>query len=175
MCLPWALARLRPSAVRVRIRSRSTSARPPRTASINRPVLLVLPAHGSAKDRNCALASTMRLTDAKQIEGAVGDAVNARHRHHVAGGELAEQPGKLAPVGQRARQLLAVDVPVAASGGAQMLKLAPRFRRDEVRHPSPRHRDEFVAALGGPRVPSHDPASRAAHCYGDPRRMRDRG
>ena len=62
MAFPWALARLRPSAVRVRIRSRSTSAKPPSTASIKRPVLLVLSAHGSAKDRNCALASTMRLT-----------------------------------------------------------------------------------------------------------------
>jgi hypothetical protein len=58
MAFPWALARLLPSAVRVRIRSRSTSASPPKTASINRPVLLVLSAHGSAKDRNCALAST---------------------------------------------------------------------------------------------------------------------
>jgi len=36
MALPWALARLRPSAVRVRIRSRSTSASPPSTATINR-------------------------------------------------------------------------------------------------------------------------------------------
>jgi len=33
MCFPWALARLRPSAVRVRIRSRSTSARPPSRAA----------------------------------------------------------------------------------------------------------------------------------------------
>jgi len=54
-CFPWALARLLPSAVRVRIRSRSTSASPPRTTSIKRPVLLVLSAHGSAKDRNCVL------------------------------------------------------------------------------------------------------------------------
>ena len=49
------------SAVRVRIRSRSTSASPPSTASIKRPVLVPLSAHGSANDRNCALASTMRL------------------------------------------------------------------------------------------------------------------
>src|SRR6266446_9570837 len=62
MCCPWALARLLPSAVRVRIRSRSTSASPPRTAVISRPVLVPVSAHGSANDRNCALASTMRLT-----------------------------------------------------------------------------------------------------------------
>jgi hypothetical protein len=53
MCFPWALARLLPSAVRVRIRSRSTSAKPPRTASNKRPVLGSVSAHGSAKDRNC--------------------------------------------------------------------------------------------------------------------------
>ena len=47
MCFPWALARLRPSAVRVRIKSRSTSARPPSTASIKRPVLVPVSAHGS--------------------------------------------------------------------------------------------------------------------------------
>jgi len=60
ICCPRALARLLPSAVRVRIRSRSTSAKPPNTASIKRPVLVS--AHSSATDRNCALASTMRLT-----------------------------------------------------------------------------------------------------------------
>jgi len=32
------------------------------TASIKRPVLVPVSAHGSANDRNCALASTMRLT-----------------------------------------------------------------------------------------------------------------
>jgi hypothetical protein len=31
-------------------------------ASIKRPVLVPVSAHGSAKDRNCAFASTMRLT-----------------------------------------------------------------------------------------------------------------
>ena len=62
MAFPWALARLLPSAVRVRIRSRSTSARPPSTASIKRPVLLLLSAHGSAKDRNCALAYALKMS-----------------------------------------------------------------------------------------------------------------
>jgi hypothetical protein len=45
-------------AVRVRITSRSTPAKPPRKANINRPVLVPVSAHRSAKDRNCALAST---------------------------------------------------------------------------------------------------------------------
>jgi hypothetical protein len=76
ICCPWALARLLPSAVRVRIRSRSTSARPPRTAIISRPVLVPVSAHGSARERNCALASTMHaLNDAEQIEGTARQAV----------------------------------------------------------------------------------------------------
>jgi hypothetical protein len=46
------LAQFLPSAVRVRIRSRSTSAKPPSTASIKRPVLVPVSAHGSASDLN---------------------------------------------------------------------------------------------------------------------------
>src|SRR5580704_4275011 len=66
MRCPHFCARLRPSAVRVRIRSRSTSANPPSTASIKRPVLVPVSAHGSASDRNCALASTICLTMANR-------------------------------------------------------------------------------------------------------------
>jgi len=40
---------------------RSTSASPPNTASIKRPVLVPVSAHGSVKDRNCALASRFVL------------------------------------------------------------------------------------------------------------------
>jgi hypothetical protein len=36
------------------------------------------------------------LDYAEQIEGAASEAINARHRHHVAGGQLAEHPVKLA-------------------------------------------------------------------------------
>ncbi len=66
MCCPRFCARLRPSAVRVRIRSRSTPAKPPNTAIINRPVLVPVSAHGSASDRNCALASTICFTMANR-------------------------------------------------------------------------------------------------------------
>jgi quercetin dioxygenase-like cupin family protein len=45
---------------------RSTSARPPSTAIISRPVLVLVSAHGSASDRNCALASTICLTMANR-------------------------------------------------------------------------------------------------------------
>jgi len=115
MCLP--------SAVRVRIRSRSTSASPPNTASINRPVLVPVSAHGSAKDRNCALASTMRLTmpnRSKVLRASRSIRVTVTTSP---GGEAAQHPQKFAPVAVRARHFLAVDVPAAASGRAQLLKL----------------------------------------------------
>jgi hypothetical protein len=120
-----ALARLLPSAVRVRIRSRSTSASPPSTASIKRLVLVPVSAHGSASDRNCPPAFTIRLAidDGEQIERAARQPVDARHRHYVARGEAVEHAGKLGPVGPRARHLLAVDVPAAASGSAKLVKL----------------------------------------------------
>ena len=51
------------------------------------------------------------LDDAEQVKGAAGEAIDPRHRHHVDGGQLAEHPVKFAPVGMRARHLLAVDVP----------------------------------------------------------------
>jgi len=81
MCCPRFCARLRPSAVRVRTRSRSTSARPPSTAIISRPVLAPVSAHGSAKDRNCALASNR-----EKVTGARADRR-----------ELNRMLGKLAP------------------------------------------------------------------------------
>jgi hypothetical protein len=50
----------------MRIRSRSTSASPPRTAIISRPVLVAVSAHGSASDRNWPPASTICLTIANR-------------------------------------------------------------------------------------------------------------
>jgi hypothetical protein len=64
------------------------------------------------------------LDDAEQIKGAAREAVDPRHRHHVAESQLTEHPVKLAPVGVRARRFFAVDVPAAALGGAKLLKLA---------------------------------------------------
>jgi hypothetical protein len=54
------------------------------------------------------------LDDSKQVEGATRQPVDPGDHHHVAGGQLAEHPVKLAPVGPRARHLFAVDVPAAA-------------------------------------------------------------
>ena len=124
MALPWALARFLPSAVRVRIRSRSTSARPPSTASIKRSVLV--PGVGPRLRQRSKLRLGVHdaLDDAEQIEGAARQPVDPRHRHHVAGGQLAEHLVKLASVGPRARHLLAVDVAARASGFAKLRKLA---------------------------------------------------
>jgi len=60
----------------------------------------------------------------EEVKRAAGEAVDPRHGHHVAGGQLAEHPVKLAPVGPRARHLLAVDAPIAASRRPKLLKLA---------------------------------------------------
>ena len=64
------------------------------------------------------------LDDGEQVKGAARQTVNAPYRYHVAGAELAEHPVRLAPTGARARHLLPVDVPAAASGLAKLLKLA---------------------------------------------------
>src|SRR5262249_44783325 len=78
---------------------------------------------GSATDRNCALASTMRLTMPNRSK-----VLRARRSTRVAvttspGASLPSIPVKLAPVGPRTRHLLPVDMPAAASGGAKLLKL----------------------------------------------------
>jgi len=53
------------------------------------------------------------LDDGKEVEGAARQPVDARHRHHVAGGEGLEQFEKLAAVAVRARHLLAVNLRTA--------------------------------------------------------------
>ena len=69
-----------------------------------------------AKQRNTLSSKSM----------IAGEAVNARHRHHVAGREPVEHPVKLAPVGARARHLLAEDVAAGASGLAKLLRWLSR-------------------------------------------------
>ncbi len=123
ICCPRALARLRPSAVRVRIRSRSTSASPPSTAIIKRPVLVPVSAHGSASDRNCPPGIHDLLDDGEQVERRARQPVDSSHRHHVAGvkarrASAEARAGRLVrPSPSRGRSS------TAASGGAQLLKL----------------------------------------------------
>ena len=64
------------------------------------------------------------LDDGEQVEGAARQPVDPRHRHQVAGGQLAEHAVKLVPVGPRTCDLLSVDVPAGASGLAKLPKLA---------------------------------------------------
>jgi hypothetical protein len=65
----------------------------------------------------------MRLTMAKRSK-VLRASRSIRVTVTTAGDQLAEHPVKLAPVGTRARRLLPVDASVAASGLAELLKLA---------------------------------------------------
>ena len=53
------------------------------------------------------------LDDGKEVEGAARQPVDARHRHHVAGGEGGEHFEEFAPVVVRPRHLLAVNLRTA--------------------------------------------------------------
>jgi hypothetical protein len=109
------------SAVRVRIRSRSTSAKPPRTAITSRPVLVPVSAHGSARERNCALAAYDLLDDGESVEGAARKAVDARDDNRVAGRNALQHLEKLTSVVVRPGRLLVVNLDAARA--AQLLKL----------------------------------------------------
>ena len=61
------------------------------------------------------------LDDGEQVEGRARQAVDARHRHHVAGGELLEHLLQLLPVGPRPGRLLPMNP--HAPGRLQLLKL----------------------------------------------------
>jgi hypothetical protein len=61
------------------------------------------------------------LDDGKQIEGAARDAVDACHRHHVAGREGVEHFRKLAPVAVRAGHVLPQNL--GATRAAKLFKL----------------------------------------------------
>jgi hypothetical protein len=86
-------------------------------------VLLVLSAHGSAKDRNYALASTMRLTMPNRSQ-----VLRARRSFRVT---VTTSPGaSLQSIrfssrrSARAPVTFSADVPAAASGLTKLLKLA---------------------------------------------------
>jgi hypothetical protein len=96
---PRALAGSRPSPVRARINSRSSSAKPPSTVSINRPCAVVVSAHTSARDRNSA---SLPLIDARVLRRSRVERakpVEASHHHHVAEADFGQQPATLWPVG----------------------------------------------------------------------------
>jgi hypothetical protein len=83
-----------PSAVRVPIRSRSTSAKPPSTASIKRPMLVPVSAHGFRQRIETApwyRRIDVRFTMPNKSKVPARQPVNPRHRHHVAG-RVREKP-----------------------------------------------------------------------------------
>ena len=121
MRCPRFCARLRPSAVRVRIRSRSTSAKPPKTASSSaRCWCRYRPTARRANELRLGVHDL--LDDSEQVEGAGREAVNPRYRHHVAGGEGLQHFEKFAPAAVRAGHLLAVNLGGTARA-AKLLKL----------------------------------------------------
>jgi hypothetical protein len=75
----------------------------------------VVSSTGSAIDRRPAPARCMSRAMAKQVERAPREMVDARHCHHVAGGQLVEHAVKLAPVGSRASHLLTVNLATRAA------------------------------------------------------------
>ena len=111
---PRALARVRPSPVRARISSRSNSARPPKTVSINRPCAVVVSAHVSCRDLKPAPASAMA---ANVLSESLVDLANrsACHHEHVAGREPLQRFGQFGTIRFGARYLFGEDLG-AASG-----------------------------------------------------------
>jgi hypothetical protein len=97
---------------------------PPRTAIISRPVLVTVSAHGSASDQNCPPASAMRFMK-RTGRRSSGKAVDARDRHHVAGGQLFEQLQQLAAVGPAHR--LSLPVNLGASCRVFVQSSGPQF------------------------------------------------
>src|SRR4051794_28901805 len=119
---PRALARARPSPVRVRISSRPNSAKPPSTVNIRRLYGVVVSAYVSPSERKPACLPVMAFERIEKIAGRAptGRAASPSARRR---GRRVEHAEKLAPVGLRSGDLLSVDVPVSASGGAELVEL----------------------------------------------------
>ena len=83
-------------------------ARPPSTAIISSPVLVVVAAHGSANEPNCALASTICLTMANRSKVDRASRSNHVALAAAAGGKGSQHPLQLAPGRLRATGLLPV-------------------------------------------------------------------
>ena len=85
--LPHFWARLRPSAVRVRLRSPSRSAKPPSTGNHQSPGVGFGIRPTARPVNGIALWRRRSASNGEQVNGAECEAVNARHYHHIAGGE----------------------------------------------------------------------------------------
>jgi hypothetical protein len=97
-----ALTWLLPSAALVRIRSRYTSARPPSTASIKRPVLVPVSARGFGQESELRLGVHDLFDDGEQVEGVAGEAVNACHIVTTSSGRRASRFSRSAIIHRQA-------------------------------------------------------------------------
>jgi hypothetical protein len=95
---PRALARSRPSPVRARINSRSNSASPPCTVSIKRPCAVAGVGPCVGEGSKPGFLACDRREGVEKVAGRACQPVEPRHRHHVAGADLGQQPAKLRPV-----------------------------------------------------------------------------
>jgi hypothetical protein len=85
---PRATARALPSPVRARIRSRSNSASPPRTVSINLPCDVVVSARVSPRDLKPAFLAVMAASAFNRPAGRSRQPVKPRYHHDVTGGRF---------------------------------------------------------------------------------------
>ena len=120
ICCPWALARLLPSAVRVRSKVALHVGQSAQHG--NHQSLVPVSAHGSASDRNCALASTICSTMANRSK-----VLRASRSIRVTvttspGGEAVEHFEEFVAVVTRARSLSQVNLGAARS--AELRKLS---------------------------------------------------
>lgn len=99
-----------PSPVRARIRSRSNSAKPPRTVSISRPCAVAVSAHASPRDRKPAPRSAMnaRVLRRSRVDRARRSSL-VTHQH-VARVEIVQNAAQACPVWFRAGCRLADDL-----------------------------------------------------------------
>ena len=106
MCVPWALARLRPSAVRSKMRRRSSFAATPRIAKTISAKSEVVSRYGSARERLPAPARCISRAITSKSVVSRDSGSTAGGYHHVAGGKPFHQLAKLRPVGRGAGELL---------------------------------------------------------------------
>ena len=99
MCFPWALAGLLPSAVQVRMRSRSTSARPPSTANIKAPGAGagVGPPFAECRDHEIATGSITADATSDRAGFAAPSACAHRHRSSPIRPTTADRDRRTAP------------------------------------------------------------------------------
>src|SRR5690348_507711 len=129
MCFPWALARLLPSAVRVRSRSRSTSAKPPSTASVKRPVLVPVSANALPSERETGFRIADRPERVQEITGRSGQRCRTSRKVaystalHIASGDAITRLARAAP-----HLPFPAGVRVQAIGGELAYIVPPRRR-----------------------------------------------